>query len=80
MSLSGVSGSRLDDDPYSSCYPPLFHVAFLRGNILIMPEEKVGPVKRSLGLLGLRTPKVKFGLIVLLYLYLELFLSFECSS
>ena len=29
-----------------------------RGNILIMPEEEPGPIKRGLGLVGLRTPKV----------------------
>lgn len=31
----------------------------VRGNILIMPEEEVGPIKRGFGLLGLRTPKVR---------------------
>lgn len=41
-----------------------------------MPEEKVGPVKRGFGLLGLRTPKVKPVLLcgcelLLLYLYLQ---------
>ncbi|CAN0194323.1 unnamed protein product [Ectocarpus sp. 12 AP-2014] len=33
------------------------------GNILIMPEEQVGPIKRGLGLLGLRTPKLRIGLL-----------------
>ncbi|CBN74513.1 ABC transporter-like protein [Ectocarpus siliculosus] len=33
------------------------------GNILIMPEEQVGPIKRGFGLLGLRTPKLRIGLL-----------------
>ncbi|CAM9813549.1 unnamed protein product, partial [Sphacelaria rigidula] len=33
------------------------------GNILIIPDEKVGPIKRVFALLGLRTPKLRIGLL-----------------
>ncbi|CAM9878362.1 unnamed protein product [Laminaria digitata] len=33
------------------------------GNILIVPEERVGPIKRCFSLLGLRTPKLRIGLL-----------------